>query len=281
MAVLALLALASSATLWAGNAPQAQPSSTRRGLLRLGGGATPGAVHECVTSSAVTSVPTSPFEGQKPGTSGLRKKTRVFQEPHYLENFVQSLFDSLPPSELSGSTLVVSGDGRFHNRQAIQTICRLAAANGVARVWVGVDGLLSTPAASAVIREREGGVAYGGIILTASHNPGGPDEDFGIKYNVQNGGPALESLTGTIHARTETIAEYRQCEGIGEVDLSIPGRHVFTESTGAHGFFEVEVINPTEDYLALLRQVGRGRGRGHGEGGRGQGGKGKGAGRKG
>ena len=226
-------------------------------LMRLSGGSTgvastaSSSVQQHAAALVPRVVPTEPHKGQKPGTSGLRKKTTVFVQPHYLENFVQSIFDSLPDGQLSGATLVVSGDGRYHNAAAIQIICRMAAANGVARVWVGVGGLLSTPAASAVIREREGGAAVGGIILTASHNPGGPDEDFGIKYNVQNGGPALEAFTDAVHARTNTLSEYRICDELPEVDLSTPARHIFSEAGAS---FEVEVIDPTEDYLALLRQ---------------------------
>ena len=172
---------------------------------------------ETVVSRQLSAVPTSPFEGQKPGTSGLRKKTSVFMQPGYLENFIQGLFDSLPPEELRGATLVVSGDGRYYNSAAIHIICKMAAARGVARVWVGRDGLLSTPAASCVIREREGGVACGGILLTASHNPGGPENDFGIKYNVRNGGPALESLTDAVYKRTLELTEYTICAGIPDV----------------------------------------------------------------
>ena len=145
----------------------------------------------------------------------------------------------------------------------------MAAANGVARVWVGVGGLLSTPAASAVIREREGGVASGGIILTASHNPGGPDEDFGIKYNVQNGGPALEAFTDAVHARTGSISAYRICDALPDVDLSTPARHLFTAADGGAPFFEVEVIDPYEDWLGCCGGVrpaeaeGAARARGH------------------
>merc|ERR1740129_1773514 len=172
----------------------------------------------------------TPFEGQKPGTSGLRKRTSVFMQPSYLENFIQSLFDSLPQDELRGSTLVVSGDGRYHNLVAIQTIIKMAAARGVSRIWVGRDGLLSTPAVSCVIREREGGIAYGGILLTASHNPGGVDGDFGIKYNVQNGGPALESLTDAVHERSKEVTEYKLCADLPDIDLSHEGRYVFRDA---------------------------------------------------
>ncbi|RLO08801.1 hypothetical protein DYB28_009939, partial [Aphanomyces astaci] len=145
---------------------------------------------------AVSAVATTPIDGQKPGTSGLRKKTKVFMQPNYLNNFVQATFDALPAKDLLQGTLVVSGDGRFYNKEAIQTIIKMAVASGVDRIWIGQNGLLSTPAVSAVIREREGGaVAFGAFILTASHNPGGIDEDFGIKYNCENGGPAPEKLT--------------------------------------------------------------------------------------
>ena len=153
-------------------------------------------------------VPTTPFEGQRPGTSGLRKKTRVFMQRQYLENFVQSVFDAVreeAAAGFEGETLVVGGDGRFYNREAIQTIIRMAAANGFGRVLVGRGGILSTPAVSAVIRRRE---AFGGLVLSASHNPGGIDEDFGIKYNTRNGGPAPESVTERIYAETLTVTRY-------------------------------------------------------------------------
>ncbi|MCB1807770.1 MAG: alpha-D-glucose phosphate-specific phosphoglucomutase, partial [Candidatus Competibacteraceae bacterium] len=154
-------------------------------------------------STDIITIPSQPFEGQKPGTSGLRKKVKVFQQPHYLENFVQSIFDVLP--DLRGQTLVVGGDGRYYNREALQIILRLAAANGVGRVLVGRGGILSTPAASCVIRKHG---AFGGLILSASHNPGGPDEDFGIKYNISNGGPAPEQITNAIYQRSQQIERY-------------------------------------------------------------------------
>src|SRR5487761_1901442 len=147
---------------------------------------------------------TQPIAGQRPGTSGLRKKVTVFQQAPYLENFVQSIFDAL--EGVAGQTLVLGGDGRYFNDTAIQTILRMAAANGVGRVLVGQHGILSTPAASCVIRKR---AAFGGIILSASHNPGGPQGDFGIKYNTGNGGPAPEKITDAIYARTQAISEYR------------------------------------------------------------------------
>ena len=192
-------------------------------------------------------VSTRPFDGQRPGTSGLRKKVTVFQQPHYLENFVQALFDILPEQvgPLAGQTLVVGGDGRFHNRVAVQTILKMAAANGVGRVMVGRGGLLSTPAASAVIR-RHG--AYGGIILSASHNPGGPDGDFGIKYNIANGGPAPEKITEAIYTRTRDIAEYRTLAGAADLDLDRLG-------TTALAGMTVEVIDPVADYAELMEKL--------------------------
>ncbi len=158
-------------------------------------------------------VETTPIAGQKPGTSGLRKKVPVFQAPHYLENFVQAIFDTV--GDVAGQTLVVGGDGRYFNREAIQTIIKMAAAHGFSRILVGQGGLLSTPAASCVIRARG---AFGGIILSASHNPGGPDGDFGIKYNIGNGGPAPEAVTEAVHARTQAITQFRIVEA-ADLDL--------------------------------------------------------------
>jgi phosphoglucomutase len=190
---------------------------------------------------SIVTCPTTPFAGQKPGTSGLRKKVGVFRQPRYLENFVQALFDGLEGTE--GETLVLGGDGRFHNREAVQVILRMAAAQGFGRVLLGRGGILSTPAASAVIR-RHG--AYGGIILSASHNPGGPDGDFGIKYNVRNGGPAPEGLTDGIHARTQAISRYRISDA-GPLDIDRPGVQRLED-------MDVEVIDPVADYAALMRQ---------------------------
>jgi phosphoglucomutase len=192
--------------------------------------------------ATLRTVATTPFADQTPGTSGLRKRVPVFQQPHYLENFVQAVLDTvaLPP----GSTLVVGGDGRFLNREAIQVILRMAAANGVARVLVGRDGLLSTPAASCVIRRRG---AAGGILLSASHNPGGPDGDFGIKYNMANGGPAPESVTAAIAARTRDLAAYRTVDA-PDVPLGRDGVH-------ALGGLRVEVIDPIADYAALMESL--------------------------
>jgi phosphoglucomutase len=190
----------------------------------------------------VRTVPTRPFEGQRPGTSGLRKKVAVFQTPNYLESFVQAIFDSL--QGFAGKTLVLGGDGRFYNDRAIQIIARMAAANGFGRIMVGQRGLLSTPAASCVIRKHE---AFGGIILSASHNPGGPEGDFGIKYNIHNGGPAPEAVTEAIFARTQKIDRYRIVEA-PDLDLARRGT---TELEGA----KVEVIDPIADYLELMQRL--------------------------
>src|SRR5579871_4533182 len=160
-------------------------------------------------------IPTSPFEDQRPGTAGLRKPVARFREPRYLENFVQSVFDCWP--RLHGATLVIGGDGRFHNREAIAVLLRMAAANGVKRCVVGRDGLLSTPAASLLIPEVQ---AAGGFILTASHNPGGPDGDFGMKFNIDNGGQASETLTESIYARSRTIDRYFIAAEGHSIDLS-------------------------------------------------------------
>ncbi|GAA5783818.1 alpha-D-glucose phosphate-specific phosphoglucomutase [Chitiniphilus shinanonensis] len=190
----------------------------------------------------IKTVATRPFEGQKPGTSGLRKKVSVFQQPHYLENFVQSIFDAL--GGIAGKTLVLGGDGRYHNREAVQIILKMAAANGAARVLVGQGGLLSTPAVSAVIRKYG---TSGGIVLSASHNPGGPDGDFGIKYNIDNGGPAPEKVTEAIYARSLQISEYRIIDA-PDVDIDVIG-----DSTLAG--MQVAVIDPVSDYAELMASL--------------------------
>ena len=191
----------------------------------------------------IQTIPTQPFNDQRPGTSGLRKKVSVFQQPHYLENFVQAVFDVLP--DRAGQTLVLGGDGRFHNRAAVHTILRMAAANGFGKVLVGRKGLLSTPALSAVIRKHG---CFGGIILSASHNPGGPDGDFGIKYNIANGGPAPERITEAIFARTSVITEYRIVSTETTIDLGTLG-------TQTLGGMAVEVIDPVADYAELMEQL--------------------------
>lgn len=187
-------------------------------------------------------VATKPIEGQKPGTSGLRKKTAVFRQPGYLENFVQCIFDSTGGA--AGKTYVVGGDGRFFNSEAIGTIMRMAAANGAARLIIGQDGILSTPAVSNLIRKYE---TDGGIILSASHNPGGEAGDFGIKFNTPNGGPAPERLTDAIFARTREITEYRIAEGTA-ADITIISEQTL-------GDMRVSVIDPVADYEALMREL--------------------------
>ena len=191
---------------------------------------------------SVKTVITRPFSGQKPGTSGLRKKVKVFSQPGYLENFVQSIFDNLNGHQ--GKTLVLGGDGRYFNDVAIQIILRLAAASGFGRVLVGRGGILSTPAASAVIRKR---AAFGGIILSASHNPGGPDDDFGIKYNLGNGGPANEAFTDAVFKRTQEIEQYHLIEA-ADVDLARLGETRI-------GDMVVEIIDPVADYAELLESL--------------------------
>ncbi len=188
--------------------------------------------------SQITTVPTAPIQGQKPGTSGLRKKTAVFMGRHYLENFVQSIFDVV---ECQDKTFVLGGDGRYFNDRAAQVILRMAAANGAARMIVGQGAILSTPAASHLIRLNR---TDGGIIMSASHNPGGPDEDFGVKFNMPNGGPAPEAVTEAMYRRTLELAEYRVLEA-QDVDLSRPGRHRL-------GGMVVDVVDPVADYAALM-----------------------------
>ncbi len=190
----------------------------------------------------IETIATKPFNDQRPGTSGLRKRVAIFQQPHYLENFVQSIFDTQP--ELRGGCLVLGGDGRYYNREAIQTILRMAAANGVAKVLLGQGGLLSTPAASCVIRKFQ---TQGGIILSASHNPGGPDADFGIKFNVPNGGPAPEGVTEAIHQRTLEIDQYLIAE-TPDIDLDEIG-------TINIGDTSVKIIDPVDDYAELMQQL--------------------------
>ncbi|MGR3514366.1 MAG: alpha-D-glucose phosphate-specific phosphoglucomutase [Paracoccaceae bacterium] len=187
-------------------------------------------------------VRTAPIEGQKPGTSGLRKKTAVFKRPGFLENYVQAIFDGI--GGVQGQTLVVGGDGRYFNDDAIQIILRMAAANGAAKCIVGQGGILSTPAVSHLIRKRQ---ADGGLILSASHNPGGPDADFGLKYNAPNGGPATEAVTNEIFARTTDIEVY-QITASGGIDIDTLG-------TRSHQGMEIEIVDPVEDYAALMETL--------------------------
>ncbi len=187
-------------------------------------------------------VSTQAFDDQKPGTSGLRRKVRIFRQPDYLENFVQSTFDSI--GEFSGQTLVVGGDGRFYNSHAIQVILKMAEANGFGRALVGQNGILSTPAVSHIIRKHK---AFGGLILSASHNPAGPDEDFGIKYNIGNGGPAPEGVTEAIFANTTGILEYQILEA-DDVPLDKP-------ASVQLGDMQVEIMDPVADYAMLMQSL--------------------------
>ncbi|MBE7218948.1 MAG: alpha-D-glucose phosphate-specific phosphoglucomutase, partial [Caulobacteraceae bacterium] len=191
----------------------------------------------------VKTVPTRPYDDQKPGTSGLRKKVRVFQQPNYPENFIQAVFDAIGDDK-AGALLVIGGDGRFFNREVIQSAIRMAAANRFGKVIVGQGGILSTPAASHMIRLKG---AVGGLILSASHNPGGPDEDFGIKYNTANGGPAPEKVTDAIYARTQTIDRYLTVDA-PDIDLDRIGE-------AQVGDMPVEVIDPVADYAALMETL--------------------------
>lgn len=190
----------------------------------------------------VLQVETAPFDDQKPGTSGLRKRVKVFQQVHYTENFVQSIFDSL--TGIAGATLVIGGDGRYYNDVVVQTAIRMAAANGFGRVIVGQGGILSTPAASHIIRHYQ---AFGGLILSASHNPGGPDGDFGIKYNVSNGGPAPEKITDAVFDRSKVISQYLTLETL-DIDLNSIGTYMVGEMA-------VNIIDPVADYADLMQTL--------------------------
>lgn len=191
---------------------------------------------------SIKNISTTPYIDQLPGTSGLRKNVKVFQQENYLENFVQSIFDSQP--YLNGSTLVLGGDGRYYNRNAIQIIIKMAAANNIKKLLVGQHGILSTPAVSCVVRKFK---ASGGIILSASHNPGGPDGDFGIKFNIDNGGPAPESVTSEIYKFTKRINHYQIVE-VDDVDINHIGHYQL-------GTLDVEVIDSVADYAILMEQL--------------------------
>jgi len=193
--------------------------------------------------SDIITVSTKPFSGQKPGTSGLRKKVKVFQQEHYTENFVQATFTAMPGG-CEGKTLVVGGDGRFYSPEVVQIILRLGAGNGIKHFILGKDSILSTPAASALIRSMK---TDGGILLTASHNPGGPENDFGIKFNTANGGPAPEDVTNKIYKITETISEYKSVK-LPDLDISKVGE--FT-----HGPLKVTIVDPVTHYIALLKEI--------------------------
>ncbi len=190
----------------------------------------------------IETIPTHPFNDQNPGTSGLRKKVKTFQQPNYLENFVQSIFDSL--TDFTGKTLVLGGDGRYFNRPAIQSIIKMAAANGFGELIIGQGGLLSTPAASNIIRKNN---AFGGLILSASHNPGGPEEDFGIKYNAGNGGPAPEKDTLAFYQRSLVIDNYKIAL-FEDIDLDRTGTRQIED-------LKITIIDPVTDYAELMQSI--------------------------
>lgn len=198
---------------------------------------------QSIETMSVQTVQTTPFGDQKPGTSGLRKRVKVFQQPHYTENFIQAILDAIPEGA-EGATLVIGGDGRYYNDVVIQLITQIAAANGVKKLIVGENGILSTPATSHVIRVKK---ATGGIILTASHNPGGPNNDLGIKYNLSNGGPAPESVTNKIYDVSKTLKTYKIAD-LETVELGKIG-------TQKLGPIEVEIIDSTADYVAMLKDI--------------------------
>ncbi|KAI4214344.1 MAG: hypothetical protein LQ351_003097 [Letrouitia transgressa] len=192
---------------------------------------------------SVKTVSLNPFTDQKPGTSGLRKKVKVFQQPHYSESFITSILLSIPEGA-EGSFLVIGGDGRYYNPEVVQLIAKIGAAYGVKKLLIGQNGILSTPAASHVIRKRK---ATGGILLTASHNPGGPTQDFGIKYNLTNGAPAPESVTNKIFAASKSLTEYKIAD-IPDIDMSTIGSR-------SYGLIEVEIIDSTADYVEMLKSI--------------------------
>lgn len=195
----------------------------------------------------VTIVQTTPFTDQKPGTSGLRKKTSRFQEKHYTENFIQALLNGIPEGA-QDATLVVGGDGRYYNDHFVNIIAKIGAANGVKKLIIGQNGILSTPAASNVIRTYKNGKVTGGIILTASHNPGGPENDCGIKYNLSNGGPAPESVTNKMYEESLSLSSYKIINDLPEIDLQTIG-------TKQYGPLEVEIIDSTADYVQMVKSI--------------------------
>ncbi|GES58562.1 phosphoglucomutase PgmA [Aspergillus terreus] len=192
---------------------------------------------------SLQTVSLQPFTDQKPGTSGLRKKVKVFQQPHYSESFITSILQSIPEGA-TNAFLVIGGDGRYYNTDVIQKIAKIGAAYGVKKLLVGQNGILSTPAASNLIRVRK---ATGGILLTASHNPGGPNADFGIKYNLANGAPAPETVTNKIYETSKSLTSYNYLD-LPEVDTTTIGSKTY-------GPLEVEVVHSTADYVAMMKQI--------------------------
>lgn len=221
--------------------------------------ASPGRRRPPTTLRVKTVAVPSPFQDQKPGTSGLRKKVKVFQQQHYLECFVQSIFNALPKGEYQDKVLVVSGDGRYHNDVATQTIIQIAFANGVRKVYVGQHCLLSTPAVSSFIRrlnsEKGAGYCFGGIVLSASHNPGGPTEDFGIKFNGANGAPSAEGVTDEIFAQTKKIKQYSLLEGYDNIPTDYVDTFALPPIEGLKGEHIVEVVDNAEEYVDHMSQL--------------------------
>lgn len=210
---------------------------------------------------AISTLPTSPFPGgQKPGTSGLRAKTATFMQPNYLSNFLHSIFASLPPGVVRGGTLVIGGDGRYFSPEALQLTAKVALGAGVNELWIGKDGLLSTPAISAIIREKEATMpgytrkAFGAVILTASHNPAGPDGDFGVKFNGENGAPAPAHVTDAIALHTQALTFTRQAKDYPAIDTSKVGPHYHVSPDGSRSI-AIHIIDPADDYVALLKKV--------------------------
>ncbi|GAB2265299.1 hypothetical protein Dimus_000363 [Dionaea muscipula] len=219
-------------------------SSSSRLIVKASSSPSPPSSIASSPAFTIKSVPTKPIEGQKTGTSGLRKKVKVFMQENYLANWIQALFNSLPPEDYKGGLLVLGGDGRYFNLEAAQIIIKIAGGNGVGKILVGKDCIMSTPAVSAVIRKRK---ANGGFIMSASHNPGGPDYDWGIKFNYSSGQPAPESITDKIYGNTLSISDIKMAD-IPDIDLSSLGVSSFDN-------FSVEVVDPVADYMELMKRV--------------------------
>ncbi|KFK26792.1 hypothetical protein AALP_AA8G294200 [Arabis alpina] len=221
-----------------------KPNSRLQSITASSSSSSSGAIVAGTDAIEIKSLPTKPIEGQKTGTSGLRKKVKVFMQDNYLANWIQALFNSLPLEDYRNATLVLGGDGRYFNKEAAQIIIKIAAGNGVGKILVGKEGILSTPAVSAVIRKRK---ANGGFIMSASHNPGGPEYDWGIKFNYSSGQPAPETITDKIYGNTLSISEIKVAE-IPDIDLAHVG-------VTKYGKFSVEVVDPVSDYLELMEDV--------------------------
>jgi phosphoglucomutase len=200
---------------------------------------------------------TTPYENQKPGTSGLRKKVSVFTQPNYFENYIESILSSLPQSQISNKTLVLGGDGRYFNSVAIQKTIQMAASKGFSQLIVPQNGMLSTPAASHLVRKlnsKNGSCCTGAIILTASHNPGGEKYDFGVKFNVANGSPANENFTDAVYERSKRVSEYSKAD-IGDIDLSQPNKTYQFFLDELNQTFSIDIVSPEDDYISYLKEL--------------------------